>query len=71
MITLYSNGCPNCKALESILDRNEISYSKVTSMDEIMAVAREHRHSSVPFVIKDGELIPFHQVKNNPQICNT
>lgn len=70
MITLYSNGCPNCKALESILERNGISYHKVSDMEEIMLVARGHRHSSMPFVIKDGELLPFTQVKNNPQVCN-
>lgn len=26
MITLYSNGCPQCKLLKSQLDKNEIPY---------------------------------------------
>lgn len=35
MITLYSTGCPQCKALKMKLDKKEIEY-KVCTNEEVM-----------------------------------
>ena len=64
MIVVYSKAqCPNCNALYSLLDEEEIEYTKV-KIDED-EIAREFIVSqglrSVPQLFKDGKLIGGYQ----------
>lgn len=54
MITLYSNGCPRCKAVKSALDAKKIPYEIVSDEEIILKVAEENDEMSMPFAIIDG-----------------
>ena len=56
-ITLYSTGCPNCKSLESILDRKGIVYTIINSEEEIIKLG----FSSAPLLKVGEEVMTFYQ----------
>lgn len=38
MVTLYSTGCINCRALMAQLDRNNIKYDVISDVDKMLAI---------------------------------
>lgn len=54
-LILYSTGCPQCKALKSILDEAGIKYTICS--DKSLMLAKGMR--SVPMLEVNGELLPF------------
>lgn len=59
MIKLYTINCPNCKALESMLDKKGVEYEKIEDKDEIVEKGREVHILSAPFLEVDGEYLKF------------
>lgn len=55
MVTLYSTGCPNCRALKSILNEKQVPYSEINSVDEMLALGIQ----KVPVLLVDGELLDY------------
>ena len=54
-VILYSTGCPKCKILEKKLEAKAISYEKINSVDEMLALGI----SEVPVLSVDGQLLNF------------
>ena len=53
-ITLWSNGCPNCKIVKYRLDELGIEYDEINDMDEIRKVAGKLKVMMLP-IMKVGE----------------
>jgi glutaredoxin len=57
LITLYSNNCVKCKIIKKQLEEKGIKYEIVEDMDAILAEAKEHGISSMPFAKINGEIL--------------
>ncbi len=57
MITLYSTGCPNCRALKKKLDAAHIPYTVVGDVDVMLGLGIK----SIPVLKVGEELLPFEQ----------
>ena len=55
MITLYSTGCPKCKALERQLDKSKIEYELVTDRDVMI----NKGFTSAPKLEVNGEILEY------------
>ena len=55
MIVLYSTGCPKCGILERKLNEKNISFTKCTDVDEMLALVI----MSVPVLSVDGDMMDF------------
>ncbi len=55
MIVLYSTGCPKCGILERKLNEKNISFTKRTDVDEMLALGI----MSVPVLSVDGDMMDF------------
>lgn len=55
MIVLYSTGCPKCGILERKLNEKNISFTKFTDVDEMLALGI----MSVPVLSVDGDMMDF------------
>lgn len=55
MIVLYSTGCPKCGILERKLNEKNISFTKCTDVDEMLALGI----TSVPVLSVDGDMMDF------------
>lgn len=55
MIVLYSTGCPKCGILERKLNEKNISFTKCTDVDEMLAL----EIMSVPVLSVDGDMMDF------------
>ena len=55
MIVLYSTGCPKCGILERKLNEKNISFTKCTDVDEMLA----RGIMSVPVLSVDGDMMDF------------
>lgn len=49
-VKYYGNGCPKCKTLLSILQGNEIVFTKEENVNEIIKVAKEHGLNTMPIL---------------------
>ena len=58
-VILYSNGCPNCKMLKSLLDKENIEYEENNSIDDMFRLGIY----TVPVLGIDGELYSFKEAK--------
>ncbi len=68
-VTLYSNGCPKCRVIESKLLAKNVPFEKSQDFDRLMKEGKQ----SLPFLEVDGELLDFvtaNQWVNNKDICN-
>ena len=54
-IVLYSTGCPQCKVLTGLLDKNKITYSYCSDVKAMMDMGI----SSVPMLMVNGDLMNF------------
>lgn len=54
-IVLYSTGCPQCKVLAGLLEKNNITYSHCSDVQAMMDMGI----SSVPMLMVNGELMNF------------
>ena len=54
-ITLYTTDCPKCKILEKKLDAKNITYKKVTNIEEIIMTG----FLSSPILKVDDKFMPF------------
>lgn len=55
-IILYSNGCPKCRTLEQLLNKEHIKYAIDSDINHMI----EHGIQAVPVLqIGDGKLLPF------------
>ena len=59
MITLYSNGCPMCNRLETMLINADVGYNKVSALSKIMDTASTVGISSLPFIEHGGNYMTF------------
>lgn len=67
-VTLYSNGCPKCRVIESKLIAKNIQFEKSQDFSKLM----EEGKQSLPFLEVDGELFDFvkaNQWVNNKLVC--
>ena len=55
MIVVYSTGCPKCGILERKLNEKNISFTKCTDVDEMLALGI----TSVPVLSVDGDMMDF------------
>lgn len=55
MIVVYSTGCPKCGILERKLNEKNISFTKCTDADEMLALGI----MSVPVLSVDGDMMDF------------
>ena len=55
MIVLYSTGCPKCGILERKLNEKNISFTKCTDVDVMLALGI----MSVPVLSVDGDMMDF------------
>lgn len=55
MIKLYSTHCPQCKVLETKLDRAQIKYEVIDDQDEMIRLG----FKSAPVLEVDGKAMPF------------
>ena len=55
MIVLYSTGCPKCGILERKLNEKNISFTKCTDVDEMLALGI----MSVTVLSVDGDMMDF------------
>ena len=55
MITLYSTGCPKCKALERQLEKSKIEYELVTDRDVMI----NKGFTSAPKLEMEGKVFDF------------
>lgn len=58
-IILFSNGCPNCRMLKSILDKANIKYAENNSIDKMLSLGID----TVPVLSVDGVLYSFKEAK--------
>lgn len=56
-VTLYSTGCPNCKALEAMLNKKHVEYEIINSEEEIMKLG----YSSAPLLKIGDQVKTFYQ----------
>lgn len=55
-IILYSNGCPKCRTLEQLLNKEHIKYAIDSDINHMI----EHEIQAVPVLqIGDEKLLPF------------
>ena len=54
-VTLYSIGCPQCKVLEMLLERNKINYNLVMGAEEM----QKRGFKSAPILEVNGEAMAF------------
>lgn len=54
MIKFYSNNCPKCKMIKSIMNTNEIEYTEVNDEEIYMKIADDNKIMSMPFAEIDG-----------------
>jgi len=59
MIKLYTTHCPNCKALESMLQKNGLEYEEIEDKDVIVEVGRANNILSAPILEVDGVFYKF------------
>ena len=52
---VYSNGCPKCKSVKSILKTKGTKYKEVSDMVEIIRVATEMGTQELPLITEAGE----------------
>ena len=53
---VYSNGCPRCKVVKTILTAKGINYEEVSDFVEIKRVAQEMGTQELPLIVdKDNE----------------
>ncbi len=67
-VTLYSNGCPKCRVIESKLMAKNIKFEKSQDFDRLMKEGKQ----SLPFLEVGGELFDFvtaNQWINNKDSC--
>lgn len=53
MITLYSNGCPNCMALKAELDKGNIDYTICSDIDTMINMGL----NELPVLEVDGKMM--------------
>lgn len=58
-VILYSNDCPNCKMLKSLLDKENIEYEENNSIDDMFRLGID----TVPVLGIDEELYSFKEAK--------
>ena len=54
-ITIYTTNCPQCKALENILNRMKIKYNKCEDIEKMVSLGI----TSAPYLDVNGELMNF------------
>lgn len=54
MIKFYTNNCPNCKILKSLMDKKGIEYEVFDDENIYMNIANENNIRSMPFAEIDG-----------------
>lgn len=52
---LYSNGCPNCRALKQMLDNKGVHYTEENSVEKMVSLGLQR----VPVLSVDGELLEY------------
>lgn len=55
MVIMYTTHCPQCKALEKMLNDKKIEYTQITDID----IMKSKGIQSVPYLEVDGELKNF------------
>lgn len=51
---LYSNDCPNCKAVKSVLKQKKVDFEEVNNMKSIMEVAQREQLAVMPILEIEG-----------------
>ncbi len=55
MAIMYTTGCPNCRALKSLLDEKKIPYTENNSVNEMLSLGIKQ----VPVLYVDGEFMNY------------
>ena len=59
MTKLYTTHCPNCKALEKMLQTKGIEYEAIEDKDTMVEVGRKANILSAPILEVDGTFYKF------------
>ena len=59
-IILYSTGCPRCKTLKKLLLKNNISYTEVNDVDEMI----QKGFTEVPVLEINGQQLDYESAVN-------